>query len=100
MPFDAPEAARFVVFLTEEELHKSWRFVQPDGNALIKGDAAVALLTELRATHYLGRILNFLHLQPLVGLIYLAISHNRPHLSRLIKNPPPTTKVLPPDGNL
>lgn len=100
MPFDAPEAARFVVFLTEEELHKSWRFVQRDGNALIKGHAAVALLTELDVTRPLGRLLGLLRLQAVVGILYLAISRSRPLLSRLVRKRRPALKRLPDDGIL
>lgn len=100
MPFDAPQAARFVVFLTEEELHESWRFIQRDGRALIKGDAAVALLTELDATRWIGRFFAALRLQWLVGAIYTVISRSRPWLSRLVRKQRPPLLRLPEDGEL
>lgn len=100
MPFDAPEAARFVVFLAEDELHESWRFIETDGNALIKGDAAVALLATLDVTRWLGKMLGWLRLQRLVGAVYLVISRSRPWLSRLVRKQRPPLKRLPEDGEL
>lgn len=98
-PFDAPEVARHVVFLTEEELQGSWRLVEPDGTKRIKGRAAVSLLYHLDATRYLGRILAFLRLHPVVGAIDAAISRARPLLSRLVKDDRPALKRVPPDDD-
>ncbi len=89
LPFDDPEAARWVVFLTEDEVKDSWRIIEPDGRRLVKGEAAIALLEHLDATRWLGRLLRALRLTRLVAAVDWAISELRPYLSNLVKKGPP-----------
>jgi predicted DCC family thiol-disulfide oxidoreductase YuxK len=88
LPFDDPEAARSVVFLTEEELQSSWHLIEPDGTRMTKGDAGVALLEHLDATRRLGRALRTLHLVWLVGAIDALVSRLRPRASGLVADEP------------
>ncbi len=89
LPFDDPEAARWVVFLTEDEVKESWRIIEPDGTRLVKGEAGIALLEHLDVTRWLGRLLRALRLTPLVGAVDWVISKLRPWLSHLVKKGPP-----------
>ncbi len=89
LPYDDPEAARWVVFLTEGEVEGSWRLVEPDGRRLTKGEAGIALLEHIDATRWLGRLLGMLHLTRVVGAIDWVISKLRPTLSRFVDKGPP-----------
>lgn len=89
LPFCDPEAARWVVFLTEDEVKESWRLIVPDGRRLTRGEAGIALLEYVDATRWLGRALRVLRLAWLVGAIDWVISELRPLLSRLVKKRPP-----------
>jgi hypothetical protein len=88
LPYDDPEAARWVVFLTEEQVKGSWRLIEPDGRRLTKGEAGVTLLEHIDGTRWLGRALRVLRLAYLVGAVDWAISQSRPFLSKLVKNAP------------
>jgi hypothetical protein len=88
LPFDDPEAARFVVFLTEEQLKFSWQLIERDGTRLTKGPAAVRLMQHLRPTRWLGRCCRPRALTWLVGLIDHVISVSRPRLSRFVPKGP------------
>lgn len=88
LPFDDPNAAPFVVFLTEEQLKASWQLIECDGTRLTKGPAAVRLMELLRWTRWLGRLCRLRPLTRLVGWIDHAISVNRPRLSRLVPRGP------------
>ena len=88
LPFADPEAARFVVFLTEEQLKYSWQLIECDGTRLTKGPAAVRLMELLRPTRLLGRLCRPRPLTRLVGLIDHAICLARPRLSCLVPDRP------------
>lgn len=84
LPFDDPNAASFVVFLTEEQLKFSWQLIECDGTRLTKGAAAVRLMQLLRRTRWLGRLCRPRPLTRLVGWVDHLISINRPRLSRVV----------------
>ncbi|MDQ4023875.1 MAG: hypothetical protein M3217_00065 [Actinomycetota bacterium] len=88
LPFDDPEAARFVVFLTEEQVRYSWQLVECDGTRLTKGEAAVRLMELLKPTRWLGRVCRPRPLTWLVGVIDHLVSMARPHLSHLVPKGP------------
>ena len=88
LPFDAPEAAQFVVFLTEEQLRYSWQLIERDGTRLTRGPAAVRLMELLRPTRRLGRLCRLRPLTRLVGAVDHLISVSRPRLSRLVPRGP------------
>jgi hypothetical protein len=88
LPFDDPNAARFVVFLTEEQLKHSWQLIECDGTRLTKGAAAVRLMELLKPTRWLGKLCRARPLTRLVGAIDHLISINRPKLSHLVPKGP------------
>ena len=88
LPFDDPEAARFVVFLTEEQLKYSWQLIERDGTRLTKGPAAVGLMQQLKPTRWLGRACRPRPFTWLVGVIDHLISISRPKLSHLVPKGP------------
>lgn len=85
---DDPEAEAIMGQISERDWSRSWQFVFPDGRRLMSGEATVELLTRMARTRWLGRALSFLHLTPLVELLYLAVSWGRPHLSRVVPDRP------------
>jgi hypothetical protein len=88
LPFDDPNAAAFVVFLTEEQLKFSWQLIECDGTRLTKGPAAVRLMELLRPTRWLGRLCRPRLLTAVVGAIDHLISVSRPKLSHLVPEGP------------
>lgn len=88
LPFDAPEAAPFVVFLTEEQVRFSWQLIECDGRRLTKGPAAVRLMELLKPTRWLGRLCRPRPLTQLVGAIDHLVSISRPALSRVVPKGP------------
>lgn len=84
LPFDDPNAARFVVFLTEDQVKFSWQLIECDGTRLTKGPAAVRLLELLKPTRWLGRLCRPRLLTKLVGAIDHLISIGRPQLSKIV----------------
>ena len=88
LPFADPEAARFVVFLTEEQLKFSWQLIECGGTRLTKGPAAVHLMELLKPTRLLGRLCRPRAMTLLVGLIDHWISRARPQLSSLVPDKP------------
>jgi hypothetical protein len=88
LPFDAPEAARFVVFLTEEQVKFSWQLIECDGKRLTKGPAAVRLMELLKPTRWLGRACRPRPLTWFVGVVDHLISKSRPKLSHLVPRGP------------
>ncbi len=88
LPFDDPEAARFVVFLTEEQLKSSWQLIECDGTRLTKGPAAVRLMELLAPTRRLGRLCRPRPLTRLVGVIDHLVNLARPQLSRIVPRGP------------
>ena len=88
LPFDAPESAEHLVFLTEEQVRSSWQLIESDGRRLIKGHALVRLLSLLPSFAWLGKLLSVLRLQRLAALIDRAISKARPFLSRFVGDSP------------
>ena len=88
LPFDDPEAARFVVFLTEEQVKYSWQLIECGGTRLVKVPAAVRLLQLLKPTRWLGKLCRARPLTRLVGVIDHLICVNRPRLSRLVPKGP------------
>lgn len=88
LPFDDPEAARFVVFLTEDQVKYSWQLIECGGTRLTKGPAAVRLMQLLKPTRWLGNLCRSRPLTRLVGVIDHLISVNRPRLSKLVPKGP------------
>ncbi len=88
LPFDDPNAARFVVFLTEEQVKYSWQLIERDGTRLTKGEAAVRLLQLLKPTRWLGKACRPRALTWLVGRIDHLICIARPKLSHLVPKGP------------
>ena len=88
LPFDDPNSAPFVVFLTEEQLRFSWQLIECDGTRLTKGEAAVRLMEHLKPVRWLGKLCRARLLTRLVGAIDHLISVNRPKLSRLVPRGP------------
>jgi hypothetical protein len=84
LPFDDPNAAQFVVFLTEEQVKYSWQIIECDGKRLTRGEAAVRLMELLKPTRWLGKVCRARLLTGLVGAVDHVISVNRPKLSRLV----------------
>lgn len=84
LPFDDPNAAPFVVFLTEEQVKFSWQLIECDGKRLTKGPAAVRLMELLRPTRWLGRLFRPRLLTLLVGAVDHLISVSRPQLSKIV----------------
>ena len=84
LPFDAPEAARFVVFLTEEQVKHTWQLIECGGTRLTKGPAAVRLMELLKPTRWLGRLCRAARLTWLVGAVDHLISVSRPKLSHVV----------------
>lgn len=88
LPFDDPNAAQFVVFLTEEQLKYSWQLIECDGTRLTKGAAAVRLMQLLHPLRWLGRLCGPRPLTKLVGAIDHLISLSRPRLSKIVPKGP------------
>lgn len=88
LPFDDPNAARFVVFLTEEQLKYSWQLIECGGARFTKGPAAVRLMQLLKPLRWLGRLCRPKPLTWLVGVIDNAISLSRPQLSKVVPKGP------------
>ena len=88
LPFDDPNAAQFVVFLTEDQVRYSWQLIECDGTRLTKGRAAVRLMEYLKPTRWLGRACRPRPLTALVGWIDHLISISRPKLSHLVPKGP------------
>ena len=88
LPFDDPNAAQFVVFLTEDQLKHSWQLIECDGTRLTKGDAAVRLMEYLKPTRWLGKLCRPRPLTTFVGWIDHLISISRPKLSHLVPKGP------------
>ncbi|MDQ3914539.1 MAG: hypothetical protein M3323_04290 [Actinomycetota bacterium] len=88
LPFDDPEAARFVVFLTEEQVRFSWQLIECDGTRLTRGEAAVRLMELLKPTRWIGRLCRPRPLTSLVGVIDHLVSVARPRLSHLVPKGP------------
>ena len=88
LPFDDPNAARFVVFLTEQQLTYSWQLIECDGRRLTRGEAAVRLMELLKPTRWLGKLCRPRPLTRLVGWIDHLISVSRPRLSHLVPRGP------------
>ncbi len=88
LPFDDPEAARFVVFLTEEQVEYSWQLIEREGTRLTKGEAAVRLMELLKPLRWLGKLCRVRPLTLLVGAVDHLISISRPTLSRLVPKGP------------
>jgi hypothetical protein len=88
LPYDDPEAARFVVFLTEEQVEYSWQLIECDGTRLTKGPAAVRLLQLLKPTRWIGRVCRTPLLTRLVGALDHLISISRPTLSKIVPKGP------------
>ncbi len=88
LPFDDPQSAEHLVFLTEEQIQDSWQLIECDGRRLVKGRALVRLLGLLPAFAWLGKLLGVLRLYFLAGLIDRAISRSRPFLSRFVPDVP------------
>lgn len=84
LPFDDPEAARFVVFLTEEQVKFSWQLIECGGERLTKGPAAVRLMELLRPLRWLGKACRKARLTWLVGAVDHLISVSRPKLSKIV----------------
>jgi hypothetical protein len=89
LPFDDPNAAPFVVFLTEEQVKFSWQLIECDGTRLTKGAAAVRLMELLKPTRWIGRLCRG---RPLLTRIVGAIDHfisvHRPKLSKCVPKGP------------
>ena len=88
LPFDDPEAARFVVFLTEDQVRYSWQLIEPDGTRLTKGPAAVRLMQHLKPTRWIGKVCRAQPLTWLVGKIDHLICISRPTLSHIVPRGP------------
>lgn len=88
LPFDDPNAAPFVVFLTEEQVRFSWQLIECDGTRLTKGPAAVRLMELLKPTRWLGKLCRPRLLTRLVGAVDHLISISRPQLSRVVPKVP------------
>ncbi|MFN2588556.1 MAG: hypothetical protein ABR613_10630 [Actinomycetota bacterium] len=88
LAFDDPEAARFVVFLTEEQVRHSWQLIECDGTRLVKGEAAVRLMELLKPTRWIGRLCRPRPLTWLVGAVDHLVALARPALSRLVPKRP------------
>lgn len=88
LPFDDPNAARFVVFLTEDQVKYSWQLIERDGTRLTKGAAAVRLMQLLKPLRWLGRLCRFRPLTRLVGVADHAICVSRPKLSKIVPKGP------------
>ncbi|HEV2754302.1 MAG TPA: hypothetical protein VG318_00805 [Actinomycetota bacterium] len=88
LPYDDPEAARFVVFLTEEQVEYSWQLIECDGTRLTKGKAAVRLMELLKPTRWLGRLCRPRPLTWLVGKVDHLICIARPKLSHIVPQGP------------
>lgn len=88
LPFDDPNAARFVVFLTEDQVKYSWQLIERDGTRLTKGAAAVRLMQLLKPLRWLGQLCRFRPLTKLVGAADHAICVSRPKLSKIVPKGP------------
>lgn len=88
LPYDDAQAARFVVFLTEEQVRFSWQLIECDGRRLTKGEAAVRLMELLKPTRWIGKLCRPRPLTWLVGVLDHAISVSRPKLSRVVPRGP------------
>ncbi|HEX2196198.1 MAG TPA: hypothetical protein VHJ76_04655, partial [Actinomycetota bacterium] len=88
LPFDAPEAAQFVVFLTEDQLEHSWQLIECDGKRLTEGPAAVRLMELLRPVRWLGKLCRSRPLTRLVGAVDHLIKVSRPKLSHVVPQGP------------
>src|ERR671917_374271 len=88
LPFDDPNAAPFVVFLTEEQVKFSWQLIECDGTRLTKGEAAVRLMEHLKPTRWLGKLCRPRLLTRIVGAIDHLISLARPQLSKIVPKGP------------
>lgn len=88
LSFADPEAARFVVFLTEEQVRYSWQLIEPQGARLTKGAAAVRLMQILKPTRWIGKLCSPRPLTWLVGAFDHLISISRPKLSKIVPKGP------------
>lgn len=72
----------------EAERCDHWHFVTPDGEDMVGGLAAIALLEQLGRTWYLARSARFLRLTPLVHAGDWILEKLRPRLGRFVADQP------------
>jgi predicted DCC family thiol-disulfide oxidoreductase YuxK len=92
LSMDAPDGARWLEPLPEEERRLSSRLVQPDGSFLHGAGALVALSELLPGFAPVGRVVRRLGLERHVDGFERLVSRNRGRLGKLVPNVPPVRR--------
>ena len=85
---DSPEAADLLETLTDEERKANWHLVQRNGDDLVMGEAAIAVLELLAPTRWLGVACRRLRLGWLLGWIDWVFKKARGRLGRFVPDRP------------
>ena len=89
VPLADDEAKHLLASIPEEERDACWWLVRIDGTPVAgDGGGGVELLTELRLTHPLGVLLQWLHLSSFVDAGDRVLARYRKALSRLVPDGP------------
>ena len=89
LPLADEEVARLLDAVPESRRTESWWVVRRDGMPVAgKRGAGIVLLTELRRTRLLGRVLDAIALSPLIDAIDTLVARHRARLSRFVPDGP------------
>jgi predicted DCC family thiol-disulfide oxidoreductase YuxK len=89
LPLGEPEVGRLLDTVAEDVRTQSWWIVHRDGSFVAgKSGAVAALLTQMHATRWLGRVVIVSGLSPLLDALDRLIARNRTRLSRLVPEGP------------
>jgi predicted DCC family thiol-disulfide oxidoreductase YuxK len=89
LPLANEEAGRLLAAVPEDRRTESWWIVGRDGTPLAgKSGAATVLLTEIRLTRLLGRVLGAIGLSPLIDALDRLFARHRGRLSRFVPDGP------------
>jgi predicted DCC family thiol-disulfide oxidoreductase YuxK len=89
LPLADQEAGRLLDAVPESRRTESWWVVRRDGIPVAgKSGAGIVLLTEIRPTRLLGRVLGAIGLSPLIDALDASVARYRGRLSRFVPDGP------------
>ena len=89
LPLADEEAGRLLDAVPQNRRLESWWIVRHDGTPVAgKRGAGIVLLTEIRRTRLLGRVLDAIALSPLIDAIDTLVARHRARLSPLVPDGP------------
>lgn len=88
LPLADEEALRLLDAVPENRRTESWWVIRDGIPVASKRGAGIVLLTEIRPTRLLGRVLGAIGLSPLVDALDALVARHRGRLSRLVPDGP------------